>query len=228
MRRWFSKMSRDDVIDLMIIILPLFLFPVSFIVLREIFILSMAISVAFMGSLSLVIMLVRGVFYKIMLRGRLSSAMISSVLATAILYIVFLIGGYLSILLGLWSYVDSIYLSIEISAKAYKNLLPIILAFIGFMEEIFWRGYVQGYFIENRLGIRDLTAVLISTLYYTLVHMPTLNLVLIVGAFFVGVITGIIALRYGVLNSIIVHVLWLEFVIVYMPVPSVLGKLGIL
>ncbi|MEM0457645.1 MAG: CPBP family intramembrane glutamic endopeptidase, partial [Sulfolobales archaeon] len=191
-------------------------------------ILSMAISVAFMGSLSLVIMLVRGVFYKIMLRGRLSSAMISSVLATAILYIVFLIGGYLSILLGLWSYVDSIYLSIEISAKAYKNLLPIILAFIGFMEEIFWRGYVQGYFIENRLGIRDLTAVLISTLYYTLVHMPTLNLVLIVGALFVGVITGIIALRYGVLNSIIVHVLWLEFVIVYMPVPSVLGKLGML
>ena len=221
-------MLRYRAIDLIVVAMPLFFFPLSFIVLRERFIISMAISTIIMGSASLLIMLRRGYFQRVMMRGRISTTMILSIIAAIILYIIFIAGGYISILMGLWSYVDMVYMSIETSLGGYKNLLPLYLAIIGSMEEIFWRGFIQSYIVTEILGIRGSAAVFASSLYYTLVHMPTLNPPLIAGAFFVGIVTGFMAARQGVLGSIIVHIAWLELIVVYIPAPSVLSRLGVL
>ncbi|PWV37524.1 MAG: CPBP family intramembrane metalloprotease [Desulfurococcaceae archaeon] len=215
-------------IDLAVVAMPLFFFPLSFIVFRERFIASMAISTFIMGVASILIISRRSDFRKILLRGWISSTVILSMIATVVLYFIFIAGGYVSILMGLWPYVDMVYTSIQSSIGGYKDLLPLYLAIIGLMEEIFWRGFIQSYIVAEILGIRGSIAMLLSSLYYTLVHIPTLNPPLIAGAFFVGIVTGFVAARQGVLGSTIVHVVWLELIVVYAPASSVLGWLGVL
>ena len=225
--RRVPMMLRQRAIDLAAVSMPLFFFPLSFIVLRERFIVSMAISTIIMGSVSLAIMLGRGDLRKIMVRGGIYIALILSMLATSALYAIFIAGGYISTLMGLWPYVDMVYRSIEISIGAYKDLLPLYLAVIGTMEEIFWRGYIQSHIVGKILGLKGTKTVLISSLYYTLVHAPTHNPPLIAGALFVGIVTGLVAARQGVLSSIIAHIVWLELIVIYAPAPSVLSRIGV-
>ncbi len=213
-------------IDLFVATMPLYLFPLSFIVLREIFIVSMAISTMAMGTASLLIMMRRKILQGVLVKGPATMVAISSMIAAAALYALFIAGGYLSTRLGLWGYVDMVYTSITASIGSSQALLPAILAVIGTMEEIFWRGYIQSHIIEKIRRLGGLSPVVLSSAYYTLAHTPTLNPPLIVGAFLVGIVTGYVAARQGVLGSIVAHVVWLELIVVYVPATSVLRIIG--
>lgn len=85
---------------------------------------------------------------------------------------------------------------------------------IGPGEEIYWRGLIQRRFSEQ-LGPG--VGLLITTCAYALIHLPTLNLPLIMTAFIGGLAWGYIYMRTGSLPTVILsHVLFdlLIFVIV--------------
>jgi membrane protease YdiL (CAAX protease family) len=94
-------------------------------------------------------------------------------------------------------------------------LIGLLLVFpIGPGEEIYWRGLIQRRFSE-RLGAR--AGILTATSAYALVHLPTMNLPLILTAFIGGLTWGYVYQRTGSLWPVIIsHVLFdlLIFVIV--------------
>jgi hypothetical protein len=87
--------------------------PLSFIVFKGFFIASMAISTAIMGCLALVIMAIKGVLRDILVRRGSSEIFLSFLVASAALYIAFLLGGIFSVRIGMWGYVSEIYSSIR-------------------------------------------------------------------------------------------------------------------
>ena len=94
-------------------------------------------------------------------------------------------------------------------------LIGLVLVFpIGPGEEVYWRGLIQRRFSE-RLGNR--AGLLTATAAYTLVHLPTLNLPLMLTAFIGGLTWGYIYQKTGSLWPVLLsHILFdlLIFVIV--------------
>jgi hypothetical protein len=170
----------------------------------------MALSTLLLGSLSLV-----------WFRDRLRWIRINSVIAvvlglimSGILYIVFM-GGYAILrYMGLANYVILVYGMIRSMTNAYA--LAMALVIIGFMEEVYWRGGLQE--LSRGLGgIFRNEPWLASMIYYTLIHISTLNPALVAGAFVIGLIDGLLADKVGLVTSIITHVLWLELMMVFLP-----------
>jgi len=86
----------------------------------------------------------------------------------------------------------------------------ILLFLIGPAEEIFWRGYVQQH-LGQRLGKKN--GFWIATLIYTLVHIWSFNLTLLMASLVCGLFWGWIFLKNERLwPGIISHALW-DFVI---------------
>jgi len=93
-------------------------------------------------------------------------------------------------------------------------LLGALFAFV--MYAVFVGGGLQ----ELMRGVGGLVGRepwLLSTTYYALVHLSTLNPALVAGAFAVGLIDGLLADKVGLAASAITHVLWLELVMVLSP-----------
>jgi membrane protease YdiL (CAAX protease family) len=155
-----------------------------------------------------------------------SEIFLSFLVASAALYIAFLLGGIFSVRIGMWGYVSEIYSSIR-GSTGYGLFLQLALGVIGFMEEIYWRGYLQGYMLESLYG-RGFKSLILSCVYYTAVHIPTGNPPLAAAALIVGLILGYIALKAGVVSSIAAHIVWLEMVVIYAPVDVVLSSLQML
>lgn len=118
------------------------------------------------------------------------------------------------------SEVDSIY--------AMKTGLPnaviaaLLLLIIGPAEEFFWRGYVQrtlGKLFEGRKHAPDL-AFLITALIYALVHLWSLNFMLIMAALVAGCVWGFLyRLCPKSLPALIVsHAIWDALVFVWLPI----------
>ena len=86
---------------------------------------------------------------------------------------------------------------------------------IGPGEEIYWRGLIQRRFSENfgsNLGL------LTATSAYTLVHLPTLNVPLLLTAFIGGLAWGYIYKRTGTLLPVIIsHVIFDLLIFVFLP-----------
>lgn len=111
--------------------------------------------------------------------------------------------------------VDSIY-----GMKDGENpwLLSILLLFIiGPAEEIFWRGYVQKTLSERW---NPNWGFLVTTLIYSLVHLPKMNFMLIMAAavagFFWGLAYRFFPNRLGAL--IISHALWDCAIFIWLPI----------
>jgi membrane protease YdiL (CAAX protease family) len=134
-----------------------------------------------------------------------------SLIAAIILYIIFLLGGKASYQLGIGYLVLNIY---DVLLSVNKIYLSITLIIIGIMEEIYWRGFVQGIFIDNNATYPWI----LSTIYYSIVHAVTFNYILVIAAFIVGLVTGYVAFKFGIVYSILTHIIWLEIVIVLFPV----------
>jgi len=87
---------------------------------------------------------------------------------------------------------------------------------IGFGEELFWRGFIQRRFTQRWNAPK---ALLLTTLLYTCVHIPTGNPVLILAALTVGLFWG--ALYWysgGIIPALISHMLWDPMIFVLWPI----------
>ncbi len=191
--------------------LPLILWPMSFIIFSNYFVYAMSISTLILAIFTLAkykknIKVKSGSIKKILLFGSLGAV---------ILYLIFLGGYYLTILTGTVIYVREIYSLIY--SQAQTIFLFILLAVIGICEEIYWRGGVQG-LIRKKSKIFNKVPWLGSSIFYGLIHLSTLNPILVLAAFFVGLVTSLIAEKYGIIGSAIAHVAWIEAIIIFLPV----------
>ncbi|MHA2109787.1 MAG: CPBP family intramembrane glutamic endopeptidase [Candidatus Hodarchaeales archaeon] len=94
-------------------------------------------------------------------------------------------------------------------------IIPAILLLItSFCEESFWRAFIQEYMFKlyGRFGI------IITSLLYALIHLPTFNYPLVFAALIAGLYWGLI---YVYTDSIWVvvfsHIAWTELVFVLLP-----------
>ena len=133
-----------------------------------------------------------------------------------VLWFVFWTGDKLSQLLFYFArpQVDLIY---GIKGGTSPTLISLLLlCIIGPGEEIFWRGYVQ-----RRLSARwsPNTGFLLATAAYTLIHIPSLNFMLVMAALVCGVIWGgLFRLFPRHFTAIVVsHALWDAAAFVWFP-----------
>ncbi len=200
----------DRLADRAYLALPLVLWPISFILLRSIFIYAMTASTLILASLSM---------YRYRNRIRwnrkgLRKAAVSGICGAVVLYLIFAFGNMVVSRIGLSSFVSDVYASIYSSGS--KPVTFILLAVIGISEEIYWRGGLQGY-AESSSGRLGRMPWLASTAYYTVVHLSTLNPVLVGAAFFVGITTSLVSYKFGTLASIATHIAWIEAVVIFFP-----------
>ncbi|MGC9182694.1 MAG: CPBP family intramembrane glutamic endopeptidase [Caldisphaera sp.] len=187
-----KKISRFDIF---MIVLPWILWYLTFDVLSSHFIYAMATSTSILGIISLTKKEVREKYKSCNVLCLLSSLGIS-----IILYLVFYGGNIVSIKLGLEGEVLDVY------GLVPKGLLSIfLLALIGVMEEAYWRGLLQQVIIEKDLKINWL----FSAVFYGIVHSVSLNLILVIAAFIVGLFLSFTAKKLGLISSSIVHVTWI-------------------
>jgi len=142
-------------------------------------------------------------------------AVITGLDTAAILYIVFLLGS----LLFRWLFgfaegqISSVY-SIKTQASPYVIAL-LLLFIIGPAEEIFWRGFVQSRFAA-RWG--DWTGLIAATAAYTLVHVWSGNIMLMIAALVGGLYWGFIYKHTRNLFPVIVsHAVWDVLVFLLLP-----------
>lgn len=128
------------------------------------------------------------------------------VLSAAVLYFVFWVGNEVARLLFAFTpvRVGSIYSN---KAMAAPWVIAILLAVvIGPGEEIYWRAFVQRYFVA-RWGV--LAGILLAAVVYALVHIWAFNLILLVAALVSGIFWGWLYQRTGsIVPGIVSHALW--------------------
>jgi hypothetical protein len=170
----------------------------------------MAISTLLIGSLTLAWFRDRLHWFRL---GAII-VILTGILFAFIMYMVF-IGGYAVLTyLGLSKYVVMVYVMIRRSISKYA--LAVALVIIGIMEELYWRGGLQE-LMRGVGGIIRREPWLLSMTYYTLIHISILNPALVAGAFAVGLIDGLLADKVGLTASTITHILWLELMMVILP-----------
>lgn len=137
--------------------------------------------------------------------------------SAVILYGVFYLG---KIILDSSSLIPNLEQNIS-GVYASKGILPewviaILLFFpIGFGEEIFWRGYLQRKF-SGKYG--KTLALIITVFFYTAVHISTLNPVLILAAFTVGIYWGLMFnWRGNIIAPLVSHMVWDPFIFIILP-----------
>jgi membrane protease YdiL (CAAX protease family) len=89
-----------------------------------------------------------------------------------------------------------------------------VLVFTSVCEEYFWRRYVQRSLVARR-GKKGL---ILSTLAYALIHLPTLNAPLVFAALVAGLYWGVLYEHTGSFGTIAVsHIVWTELIFVFLP-----------
>ena len=140
------------------------------------------------------------------------------ILSAVILYIVFFAGRYLLDVLKIipehQQNISNVYAR---PGVVPKWLIAMFLFFpVGFGEEIFWRGLLQR-LMSNKHG--NIKAFLLTTFFYTAVHFPTLNPVLILAAFLVGIFWGLMFIwrRNNIVAPMISHMIWDPLIFIILP-----------
>jgi hypothetical protein len=136
-------------------------------------------------------------------------------LAAIILYFIFFFGNYLS--QQLFSFAGSgIHAVYEF--KTGKNLWRVVLLLIfiiGPGEEIFWRGFLQQQYSQN---FKARTGFLIVTSLYTLIHIGSGNIMLILAALVCGIAWGLLYWYFhSITTNIVSHLVWDLLVFVILP-----------
>lgn len=159
---------------------------------------------------------VRTLFRRYTLRALLGQLLLGVALA-ALMWGIFWVGDKLSTLWFSFArpQVDSIY--------AMKHGLPpavialLLLFVIGPAEELFWRGYVQCT-LAAHVGVDG--AFVLTAAVYTLVHVWSMNFMLIMAALVAGGVWGLLyRLRPSLLPALIVsHAIWDACVFVVFPI----------
>jgi membrane protease YdiL (CAAX protease family) len=112
---------------------------------------------------------------------------------------------------GFSGQVSSVY---QLRGNFPVSLIALLLLFpIGPAEAIYWQGLIQ-----KRLSTRfkPITAVVLSSLTYTAIHLPTLNPSLMIVALIGGLLWGYLYLRCrNILPVILSHTIFDEFAFVF-------------
>ncbi len=136
--------------------------------------------------------------------------------SAAALWGVFWLGNYFSNLLFDFAQgqVGSVY-----AMKDGNNQIVIsvaLLLLIGPAEEIFWHGYVQNTISQK---LPSLLVVLCTALIYSLVHLPSLNFMLIMAALVCGLFWSLLFyFNKNLLTVIVSHAVWDVSVFVLFPI----------
>ncbi|MGB9728844.1 MAG: CPBP family intramembrane glutamic endopeptidase [Thermoprotei archaeon] len=205
-------MMRKNISHMLLFTFPLIVWPLVFVILRNTFLYSMGLATTFLGLTTVIFFkndLMRLLINVQDQKSKLESIFIG-VVSSFVLYIIFLLGGKISYYLGFENLVLSIY---GMVLNTNKIILSIALIIIGIMEEIYWRGFIQGIFINNVQY-----PWILSSIYYSMVHIATFNYILVIAALIVGLVTGYVAYQFGIIPSMITHIIWLELVIVIFPI----------
>lgn len=144
------------------------------------------------------------------------TAVFQGVLSAALLYAVFWLGYEISSLIFPFApeQVGAIYGKGEGVPRPVVLLL--LLAVTGPCEEIYWRGYLQRSLMDRRGPVQGW---LLATAIYAGVHLFSLNFMLVGAAAVGGAFWGLLYLRLGRLDSLIVcHSLWSAFIFAVAPV----------
>ncbi len=140
----------------------------------------------------------------------------TGLLAAAFLYAVFWIGHVVSthVLPFAAGQVDAIY---TIRSGQNRWVIAGLLFFIiGPAEEIFWRGYIQRR-LSKRCGL--LAGLIIAAAVYTLVHVWSLNLMLLAAAAVCGGFWGLLfAVTGNLWPGIISHAVWDVMIFILWPI----------
>jgi uncharacterized protein len=192
--------------------LPIVLWPLSFIVLKSIFIYALLASVTLLALFSLRFYGKTIPWKKIKSNSYLIAAGIIGAIA---LYLIFYFGNFAAGALGIGGLVGNVYQTIY--GNVPRLQLIVVLIPIAIFEEIYWRGALQAYLKKNWKLFASFPWVA-TTIFYTLVHLAALNLILLGAAFLVGLVTSLIAEKYGIMSSIITHLVWIELIVVFLPV----------
>ena len=126
--------------------------------------------------------------------------------AAAILYGLFYLGNTISHMIFSFAgqQVSGVYATKSQANTALIGALLLLL--IVPAEEIFWRGFAQEQLMQ-KLGLWK--GFLITTLVYTLVHLPSMNFMLIMAALIAGLFWGWMYLKFRRLSvCIISHAVW--------------------
>lgn len=111
-------------------------------------------------------------------------------------------------------------------SSVYANRAQLDLVWIGLLlffmvgpsEEVFWRGFVQRQ-LSERLG--SLNGLFVTTAIYALVHLWTLNAILMLAAAVAGFFWGWLYGRERSLVSVIIsHALWDVMIFVFFPLTT--------
>ncbi len=150
------------------------------------------------------------------IRERFSKKIWLGIGTAILLYLVFVIGNFLA---QLWfDFAKSDILAVydyRSSASSWRIGILMVLV-IGPGEELFWRGFVQ-----RRLAT-DLgrwPGFIITTIIYTVAHISSGNLILILAAAVCGLFWGYLYLRYRsmVLNTVS-HIIWDVLIFLILPI----------
>jgi len=94
-------------------------------------------------------------------------------------------------------------------------LAAVFLVVTSFCEEYFWRGYVQAFTVV-RMG--KVPGILLTTIAYAAIHLPTFNIPLVLAAFIAGLVWGILYEYTGSLWLVVFsHMVWTELIFVFLP-----------
>jgi membrane protease YdiL (CAAX protease family) len=139
--------------------------------------------------------------------------LIAGLISAIALYLIFLLGHILASSIGLGQQVNLVYSIINVG---YLEL--VLIPVIGFMEEAYWRGYLQETLVVRKLRVNWA----LSTIPYALVHVTSGLAILVLAAWVVGLVLGFTARTQGLSASIIAHVLWLYLVLYVLPTYRIL------
>jgi membrane protease YdiL (CAAX protease family) len=194
--------------DLALVLLPWPLFLVPFRLASENVILSMAL-------VSTILALTAITFNRTLLELLTLNVrvLIAGLISAIALYLVFLLGHILASSIGLGQQVNLVYSIINVGYLELA-LIPVI----GFMEEAYWRGYLQETLVVRKLRVNWA----LSTIPYALVHVTSGLAILVLAAWVVGLVLGFTARTQGLSASIIAHVLWLYLVLYVLPTYRIL------
>lgn len=101
----------------------------------------------------------------------------------------------------------------------FRSELPLwlpgaLLLITSFCEEYFWRYYIQNELVKTRKPY----GIILTSILYAAIHIPTLNLPLIAAALIAGTFWGIIYSRTGSFWLVVFsHMVWTELIFVFIP-----------
>ena len=137
------------------------------------------------------------------------------ILSALLLYGVFAVGNALSrnIFSFAGSGIQDVY-AFKMSASNYR-IAVLMIFIIGPGEELFWRGFLQRS-LQSKAG--KYLGFYLATGLYTLVHLASGNVMLVLAAGVCGLFWGYLYLRYGsVTLNVVSHTLWDVTVFLWLP-----------